>query len=322
MLRFIFGLIPWWIYALAAWGFGSLAVPFYHDYTRDQAELQLALVVGPPAAIPVSDFRGRGVTPLDEVHLTGMIRADLGINEIDGDTTSRTFIVIGPRGGGAPLVALITPTAQSEAMLDELLSNTGPDASVTVQGLLTSSGRGPVLGALAARGETSDLYLVEPFVNGREAGLRGKAQGSMILLAVAAGFTVVTALVALFKLRAWLRRRSTRRAARRPAAPVQAQQQPSPAATFDSPWGASTPIAKPSSAPAKPQTMPSKTRPRTAAREEEVQIPPEPAFKSVFPGGGSSFRFKSSDEIIRQSFGTFRTRKQLATRTEVTNDGD
>jgi hypothetical protein len=34
-------------------------------------------------------------------------------------------------------------------------------------------------------------------------------------------------------------------------------------------------------------------------------VPPlEPVFKSVFPGGGSAFRYKTADQIVLQYFGT------------------
>jgi len=327
MVKFFLGLIPWWAYALIAWGFASLTVPFYNDYARDQADLKLALAVGPPAAIPVSSFRGPGVTPLDEVHLSGVIRADLGINEISGDTTSRSFVVIGPQNDGGPLVALITSTTRFERMLNGLLSNAGSNGSVTVQGVLTTVGSSDVRAALARQGEGSRVYLVEPFVNGREAALQGKAQDSMIILAISAGFTLVTALAALFKFRAWRRRRARRKAARRPVAPAMPTTMPAtspaaaPAGATMSPWGAPAPENNVSAATENPQHPPQ--APVLALElydEDPVDIPPEPEFKSVFPGGGSSFRFKSTDQIIRQSFGTFRTRKQLATRIESTND--
>jgi hypothetical protein len=42
-----------------------------------------------------------------------------------------------------------------------------------------------------------------------------------------------------------------------------------------------------------------------------AELEAQPLFISVFPGGGSSFRFESANEIILQSFGNLSTLKPL-----------
>jgi len=70
-----------------------------------------------------------------------------------------------------------------------------------------------------------------------------------------------------------------------------------------SPWGAATqpdvPHARMSDADSRPHIAPAVSKGLTM----------QSRYKSVFPGGGSGFRFKTADQIIREAFGTLSTLK-------------
>lgn len=316
MYSLIFRLVPWWLYALIGISMAPLALQFVEEYRTAQIDFDIAIAVGPPLVTPIAQFRGPGVTPLDEVQLSGVIRKDLGIIEVEGGAVDQVFVVISDDSRTGPVIALIAPSFQSERMLDQLLDNAGQDGSVVVQGLLTTSHLSDVRGALALRNERAPVYIVEPFLNDREAALREKAQDTLIALGIFGAITVFAFLVAFLRFRAWRQRRALKRARKSAAvrARTAASPTPSPIASVASasPWSAgqaqnralsnsATPVASVATQEVKKQSARAKPQPQTT-------VPPSaPAFESVFPNGGSAFLFKTADEIIVQSFGTTST---------------
>ena len=302
MGRFLFRLIPWWIYAIAAITLAPLAVEEFDAYQQARWDQTDALIDGPPPAAKVTAFSpGLDAGPLDEVVVTGSLRADLGILDLTGDGVDYRAVVMGEPTG--PIIAILMTAAESDRLLTEIVGAADGAGRVTVRGFLTDLKRNDILFELDRSGlRGRAVHIVRPYTGDRAAALQGQVQDVLFGLLLLAGFTLLFALIAAWRFRQWRKRRAARRnpgirqarPSRRPARD---------AATFadPSPWEAAATTPVPLDAPPE---LPVEGD-ETLARALDVR-PPEgvPEFQSVFPGGGSGFRFKTADEIIRQSFGT------------------
>lgn len=331
MVRFLFSFLPWWVFALFAVTIGTVAYQFYEDALFEEAEAEYALQLGPPDLTALRNYDpNRSVGPLNEVHLDGRLRADLGILNITFGETQYSFVLLDDTDAG-PLVAILETTEKSVDMITNLVNNADATGQVAVNGFLAPSRVGEISRLLAVRGYSNrPLIVMEPYFGARAAVINDKTAEAWFIVYVFAGLTALVALFSAWRFRRWRKRRAARRFDRRPAAPKSAPQ-PAQAAS-SSPWDTFNPVDD-NMAPAarkpglvQPQSIEEQRRAQKqpssviganrtakpnaqAARKTKTDDAPIPApeFESVFPGGGSGFRFKTADEIIRQSFGTLST---------------
>ena len=161
---------------------------------------------------------------------------------------------------------------------------------------------------LTRRGfSAQNVLTVEPYFGDRETAIAGEVQDAQRSVTIAMGVTALFTLLAVWRFVRWRNRRAAKLARRATKthqpimpqdleAPVQTQA-PSRPAKPSNPWGGAqqqSPKQSPISA-ASPM--------RTPAPEPDLPIEYS-TFQSVFSGGGSGFRFKTSDEIVRENFGT------------------
>jgi len=322
MFRFLFSLIPWWLFAIFALTFAPLTIEFYEIYRADQDRVKTALAVGPPPVTATQSFNpSRSPWPFGEVRLNGVMRADVGILTVYFGETEYRYVVMDDSGEGS-VVAILSTAAKSEDTITRLVEAADSEGRVTVQGFLAPARAGEISRRLAVRGYTTgEVFVVEPFFGTRDAALAGKIEESKWIFYVAFGFTAFFALMAVWRFSRWRKRRALRRPAKaaRPAAnqsePTRPGKQPTrtaqPVSNAGSPWD----TFRPQDSNVAPQTSgsrkaaPGQPLPKPQTAKSPKRAPQEPAvtapeFESVFPGGGSGFRFKTADEIIRQSFGT------------------
>ena len=318
--------MPWWLFAFFAAIFAPLTLEFYDGYQRDQERVEEALMFGPPDAVQLSQFSRRYTgEPFGEVRIEGTLRADLGINSVTFSETVYNYVLLDDKGGG-PLIAIMVRSADADAALTSLVNAADRDGRLTVQGFLAPNRVGEVSRRLAQQqGISRELFVVEPFFGDRTAALNGKVEDSQLTFFITLGITVFFAFMAVWRFRRWRKRRVAKRQARGPqSAPAPQMQSAPPQRAASSPWGSfegGIGNARPQAAAPKPaapvQAKPAaKLTPKKQPKKQPKQrkpsnTPAQPAFESVFPGGASSFRFKSADEIIRQKFGTAHSQSRL-----------
>ena len=297
MFRFLFRLIPWWIFTLLAVVFAPLSVDFYKDYQRDQMQVQRAIASGPRPVMPLARFTGR-VGAFGEVNLNGVLRADLNVQNITFADSNYNYIVLDGETGG-PLMAVLVPTDRAGQVFSTIVDGSDANGRVTIQGFLAPSRVGQISRRLALNnGVTRDLIVVEPFLGSRSDALAARAAETQMIFFVSAGITGFLVLMAMWRFRRWRNRAVAKRTHRK--APSTKQSLPTdvapPPVPTKTPWGGQVTPKAQSAMPALGSTKP-------VVRDEDL-IVVDPPFVSVFPGGGSGFKFKTADEIIRQTFGT------------------
>lgn len=281
--------------------FAPLSVEFFDDYQRTQQQVQRAIAAGPPPPAPLAEFSGR-TGAFGEVHLNGVLRADLGVQTVTFAETGYNFAVMDGKSGG-PLLAVLVPGERAGQVFTTLVNAADATGRVNVQGFLAPTRVGQISRRLAQRnGVVRDLLVIEPFDGTRSAALAARSTEAQATFFVSAALTGLFVLLTLWRFRQWRNRRADKkqRRARRRADPASVPQPVAPqAAQMQTPWGGQV--------PRKPQAPKPASRPTTiAARDTDPHpIIIDPPFTSVFPGGGSGFKFKTADQIIRQSFGTF-----------------
>lgn len=312
MGRFFFNLIPWWLFAAFALGLVPAAFQAVDDYFVSTSERALADVLGPPTPAKLSAFDPRrDAGPLDEIAVSGLLRADVGLIALPGDGTDHRVVFMGGQGA-APLIAILLDGARAEDTLTQIVDGSDSAGRIILRGFVTSERRGDIQLQLDRVGlDARPLYVVDPYVGDRGAALDGKVQDALIFACVFAGIVAACFALAVWRFRRWRKRRVARRAARQVNVSPPAQNssttppprgeasRPPRTRAPKSPWGGAidapsesvfegTPPIPDDPPPLDPSVLPKQER----------------AFESVFPGGGSGFRFKTADEIIRQSFGT------------------
>ncbi|WP_375282335.1 hypothetical protein [Pseudooctadecabacter sp.] len=297
----ILSFLPWWAYALIALGLGNLALDQHASYQSRVRAAERAILAGPPPARTTTamDTRLRS-DPFQEMQVTGNIRADLGLGQIEG-AVPKSYIVLDAPERTGPVVAVMFVGTAKQAGLPDLVAASNDVGRVTASGFRRTLDWSTVSGQLRLQGVRREVVLMEAIVGDRAAALRGKAQADLPFIYVIGGLAALSGFVAYLRYSKW----RGRRAAKRPrAAPTQV---PQPAAAATPPGPASSP-PRPAAVPqASPWATGTRTTSTTFADPPEDPESPLPEFESVFPGGGSGFRFKSADEIIRQSFGTVST---------------
>lgn len=311
MGRLLFMFMPWWFFAILAVTCGSLALPSYDDYTAAQTEQYFAQTEGPPAVVDIANFNGaRDIGYLDEVHVNGRILANLGVLRFGGEGPDFDGIVIGDNSG-LPLAVLLFESLSSERMINQLISGANANSRVNVQGFLTTVRRTDVERELTRRGYSArNILVIEPYFDNRAGVIDEKVQDALITLLIIAGMTALFTLTAVWRFHRWRKRRAGKKLRRSTAKRVQATPAAAPAATANqtltgksNPWGG---VQKPRLQTAK--TQPPSNPPPQRAPDPEPDLPAaQTSFESVFPNGGSPFRIKTADEIVRQYFGSLTT---------------
>lgn len=314
MGRFFLIFTPWWMFAIFAFFMGSLTVPFYEDYRAVQTEQQFALSEGPPTVVDIIDFRAdRDAGYLDEVHISGRVLASLGILRFGGEGTDYDGVVLGGEND-MPEAVLLFETLSSERDINALIASADINSRVVVQGFITSDRRSDVEREITRRGYSGrDILIVEPYL-GNRAGVIGEiVQDTQIGFYIVAGMTALFALMTVWRFRRWRKRRAIKRLGesakygqKKPATAL-AEKAKQALAAQANPWGNTAQKTATNTVPKSKPIAQSKPGPKRMP-EPEPDLPIEfSTFKSVFPDGGSAFRFKSADEIVRQYFGSLTT---------------
>lgn len=312
MGKLLFMFMPWWVFAFLAFSCGSLAVPFYEEYRAAQTEEFFALNQGPPAVVNVEQFSGsRDIGYFDEVHINGGVLADLGILQFRGEGVDYDAIVLG-NDRGVPLAVLLFENVSSGRDLTAVINKADASNRVSVQGFITSDRRSDVEREITRRGfSAGNVLVLEPYLENRAGVIAGKVQDAQYTFFMIAGMTALFAFLAFWRFTRWRKRRAAKvlrrseRADQTPSDTTLRATSEGGLTTQANPWGAKMP-AQP-----KPQTLQPSASSTFNRQDLNDTQPPEtdlslmqPNFKSVFPGGGSGFRFKTSDEIVQQYFGS------------------
>jgi hypothetical protein len=311
--------LNWTIYLGLALGAGYLANLDYQTYLSNTIAAEIQVADGPPDPSPLLKWDANNDSSANgEVNVAGVYFMALASGSFDPLGSERSFVLLAD-DQGREIKAVLVVAPENIALLEQQLvaQGSGERIPVTVNGTLNQNSEwagliGTELFVMDVP-SSDDLVVIDPFLGNRAASIFAAAEktiGTVIILGGLAGFLVLLALVKLLSGREALAARQKKRPSRRSL--------PSNGTDKTSPWGA--PNAQAATPPPMPKntslqsnsngeaSLQNKTAPsRLQIAELEVQ----PPFTSVFPGGGSSFRFKSADEIIRQSFGTLRTLKPL-----------
>ncbi|MGJ8610897.1 MAG: hypothetical protein ACSHWY_07375 [Octadecabacter sp.] len=313
-LRWIFRM-HWSIYFVVAIGIGTLAYQEHQTYLFNQLEAELQIADGPPDVIPLSKWSDADNAPYnDEVTIRGIYFAALGVGEFDPTGLSREFILLAD-DQGREIKAVLVAQPQDIAQLQRQLAaqGTGDRIPVTVNGVLNTSSdwETQINAQLRAMNipTADDVVVVEPFIGNRADAISDAANktfGSVLVFGSIAG---LLAFIGILKFLFGMARRGTKSMAKARKETQRAKQpveKPQPGVTPEaSPWGTFQPTAPVPAAPPKNATKPKKKTRRRVTQADA--LPVQPQFKSVFPGGGLGFRFKSADEIVLQFFGTLST---------------
>lgn len=311
MIRLIYTILfrlPWWGYALLAVVLGNITFGMWQSYETRTAEAEIAILQGPPAVTKVGEFNPRlRDVPFQEMRIAGFIRADLGVGRLEG-TVPKSYLVLDSVNRAGPLIAVLFVGSDDQAGLPDLVATANANGLVTASGFRRTLDRAGVSGQLRLQGVRREVLLMEAMVGDRTEVLREKGATDLPFLIFFAVLTAAAVLRALYgrntsrkrKAPRFRKRTNLQAAVPKPAKTASNKPMPTGRANTTTPWGNVAPTATPAPTPA---PFPKQGRPVTTT----PPVPAEPAFKSVFPGGGSGFRFKSADEIIRQSFGTLST---------------
>jgi len=311
MFRLLFRFMPWWGFAFIAFNLGSISIPFFEEYRTAQSDSFFALNEGPPAIVDLTNFNpNRDIGYFDEVHINGQILANWNILRFGGEGADYDGIVLG-NDDGLPMAVLMFESETSGQAISQLISGATNDNRISVQGFITNVRRSDVERQLTRQGYSGrNALVIEPYFENRTTVIADKVDTARFSLLVSAGATLLFALLAVWRFRSWRKRRAakkspnaTKPATAQPAQPISNSvpaDKPQPSAKTSNPWGGKQ-KPKPQSQTSTAQPTPG---PKPAAEPEPELTVATSEFQSVFPGGGSGFRFKTADEIVREYFGT------------------
>lgn len=325
-LRWIFRL-PWVVYIALAAGAGYFAFQEYNTFQANVVRADAQIAQGIPPATPLSKWdRASDVGANDEVNVQGIYFAGLPTGTFTSVGLNYAFVLLADDQGREVKAVLVVRPDDLPALQRRLAQQDARERTpVTVNGTYTSNSfwYDAVRDELRAMNApmARNIVIIEPFMTPRAEEIMTRAQdtiGAAVVLGALAG---LLAFWGLIRLLVGVGRKSSATQSQKSARQVQAERQakqpsqkarPTGNAPEASPWGTFKPQTRPNGSPdptsasrmVKPQS-PNQPKPQTKSKAPPKDAPaPQPEFESVFPGGGSGFRFKSADEIIRQSFGT------------------
>lgn len=315
-----------WLFTLAfALGLGYLAYLSFQTYVGNWNEARFQVREGAPDPTLLSKWSAAtDVGTNNEVNVQGIYFTAIAQGSFDPVGMQRWFIPLADDRGREVKAVLVVREEDLVRLQRQLAAQgSGDRIPVTVNGTLNQSSNWEDLIWIELFGmdvpSSEDLVVIEPFIGARSNTIYDRAEQSfgmvVIFGALAALFGFVAVVKVLFALVRGRKSSATQsQMSGREAMAARQSKQPSRKslpksdAPQASPWGGFEPQARASTQALLPEkskkTVPAKTQRKPEIRPSKEEIPPQPAFKSVFPGGASGFRFKSSDEIIRQSFGS------------------
>lgn len=305
MYRLIFSLLsilPWWAYAAIAVALGSATFNLWNGHQASVLAAERAVLAGPPPVQKLDDLDARLRTEtFAEMHVAGLVRADLGVGRLDG-ATPKTFIVLDGANASGPVLAVLFVGTDNQAGLSDLIATADPSGLVVASGFRRTLDRAEVAGQLRIKGIRREVVLMEAMVGNRADVLRARGGRDLPFVILVGGLAALSAFVAYWRYpgRAGRPSRQGRRAVPATPPPPQAPKDAVSQSPRYEPWG-----AKPAPSRASAATG---TAAKASRRPQADAAPPVlPEFKSVFPGGAGQFRFKTADQIIRETFGTVTT---------------
>lgn len=324
--------LNWTIYLVLALGAGYLANQEYQTYLANAVAAEFQVAGGPPDPSPLSKWNARtDVSANDEVNVEGVYFSALDQGSFDPLGFERGFILLAD-DQGREVKAVLVVRPDDIGLLERQLAaqGVGDRIPVTVNGTLNQSSEwaGLIWTELFVMDipSSDELVVIEPFLGNRATSIHYDAERTIGTVIILGGLAGALVLLALANLRVGRKSSATQsqmsgrealvaRQLKQPSQrslPSNGALETSPWGTFDAQAGATPPPTPANATPQSQANVQAKSQqtsvpPRLQIAELEVQLP----FTSVFPGGGSSFRFKSADEIISQSFGTLSTLKPL-----------
>lgn len=315
-LRWLFRL-PWALYLALAVGAAYLAYGEYQTHLFKTFEAEFQSAANPPPPKPLSRWNpARDVASGDEVHIQAIYFSALETGTFDAFGGERGYLLLVDDLGREIGAALVVRPSEMPQLQQQLQAQGGGErALVTINGtrIYNSDWTREIYAELARMDlpSSADIEIIEPFLGDRATYLARRAEQTLkpvLILAGLAALLAVYGIVRLLAARSGARQRNALHHATQAklaqrdktysdtAHSHTAMPDPEPWAVSEpqaakaSPWGTFTPIDGIDTGDPAPLTVPH-------------DGPPPAAFKSVFPGGGSGFRFKSADEIILGTFG-------------------
>jgi hypothetical protein len=310
------------IYLSLALGAGYFASQEYQSYSANIVNAKFHMAEGPPDPVPLSKWNASfDIFANGEVNLEGVYLPSLEQGRFDLFGVKWGFILLADeKVGGVSAVLVVRSNYIGLIERQLVVQGSGERIPVTVNGTLNQSSEFADLiwRELSVMDITisDNLVVIEPFIGNRAELIYSAAEESINSVIIFGFLACFLVLLALVKFR--IKRKSSAKPSQvffREALaagqedPRSQRSAPSNGLSVTSPWEISEQQAGP---------LPSIVNNRfksqnilTPACLHITELEAQPSFVSVFPGGGSSFRFKSADEIILQSFGTLSTLKPL-----------
>lgn len=319
-LRWVFRL-PWFIYAAMAVWIGTLVYAEYEDYLVERLQADIQIREGLPAPAPLSTWNDSTATGYGELNVQALYFTALPQATFQPMGLERTFIALADELGREVKAVLVVRPSELTRLRNQLAGQgSGDRIDVTVNGTLNRDGawREMIRRQIDVMNlpASDNLVVIEPFLGSRVDAINDTGMDSRDTAVGLGILAVLFALGAALKMMNGMpsaRPKATQNRAATQAATTPMQKSPTQKAL---PNGAQSPAPSPwarfqddkfqeaAFAQTPPKSALNKQPKQARAKPPVSTPPPEPPFVSVFPGGGSSFRFKTADQIIRQSFGT------------------
>jgi hypothetical protein len=221
--RFIFKLLPWWVFFLPLPVFAPLSYEFFQEFWVARQALHSVQGQQGPTPVPLARFdRADVFRPYGEL---AVIARETGITgKLPGDKIDFSFVLLASSDDPATYMALHREAYRQETLLRQLDEARDAKGDMVIRGFLIE-GRGlegNIRRVLDAKGQSLEgpLYVVDPFFGDRAAALRGHLSDKKLLFIISAVFLVAFAITGVVKFILW-RRRVAAKKALAPAPPKQ-----------------------------------------------------------------------------------------------------
>ena len=314
--------LNWMIYLSLALGAGYVANQDYYSYSANIINAKFQIVEGPSDPIPLSKWNiSYDIFNNGEVNITGVYLPFLGQDRFDLFWVKWGFISwADEKVGEVSAVPVARPDNIGLIRRQLVAQGSGERILVTANGTLNQSSEWTdvIRKELSVKDIliSDDLVVIEPFIGKRAKLIFGAAEktiSTVIIFGGLAGFLVLLSLLKFWtKRKLWVKKSQAKFREALAAGqknPRSQRSAPSNGLIVTSPWVTSEEQAGPPPPIANTQVKSQNIITPLCLHIAELEV--QPPFTSVFLGGGSSFRFKSADEIILEAFGTISTLKPL-----------
>ena len=312
----------WMIYLSLALGAGYVANQNYNSYSANIINAKFQIAEGPPDPMPLSEWNiSYDIFTNGEVNITGVYLPSLDQGRFNLFGAKWGFIsLVDEKVGVVSAVLVARPNNIGLIERQLVAQGSGERILVTVNGTLNQNSEWAdvIWKELSVMDIpiSDDLVVIEPFTGKRAELIYGAAEkkiSTVIIFVGLAGFLVLLALLRFrIKRKSWVKKSQVTFREALSAGQKNPRSQrlaPSNGLIVTSPWGTSEEQAGLPPPIANIQVKSQNIITPLCLHIAELEV--QPPFISVFPGGGSSFRFKSADEIILETFGTISTLKPL-----------